>query len=77
MILTRLRFRDECAVFEQPTSLRGTAASLNYVAAEPLYRKALEVRRRPLGEAPPDFAESLKNTRNAVSDNEGSDKLSD
>ena len=46
MILTRPRLRDECAVFEHPTSLRGTAASLNYVAAEPLYRKALEIRRR-------------------------------
>ena len=76
MILTRLRFRDACAVFEHPTSLRVTEASLTYAAAEPLYRKALEIRRRTLGEAHPDFAENLNNARNAVSDNRDSEKLS-
>ena len=76
MILTRPRFRDACAVFEQPTSLRVTAASLNYVAAEPLYRKALEIRRRTQGEAHPDFAENLNNGI-GMSDNVDSDKLSD
>lgn len=50
----RPRFRDACAGFEQPTSLRVTVASLNFVAAEPLYRKALEIRRRTQGEAHPD-----------------------
>jgi hypothetical protein len=33
----------------------------NYAAAEPLYRQALEVRRTALGEAHPDFAQSLNN----------------
>jgi hypothetical protein len=76
VILTRPRFRDAYAVFEQPTSLRVTAASLNYAAAEPLYRIALEIRRRALGEAHPDFAENLNN-RTAMSDNRDSYKLSD
>jgi hypothetical protein len=61
VILTRPRFRDACAVFEQPPSLRVTAASLNAAAVDPLYREALEIRRRPLGEAHPDFAENLNN----------------
>jgi hypothetical protein len=76
VILTRPRFRDAYAVFEQPTSLRVTAASLNYAAAEPLYRKALEIWRRPLGEAHPDFAEN-RNNKIAMSDNRDSYKLSD
>ena len=62
MILTRPRFRDECAVFEQPISLRVTAASLNYAAADPLYREVLDIWRRTLGEAHPDFAENLNNS---------------
>jgi hypothetical protein len=33
----------------------------NYVAAEPLYRQALQIRRRVLGEEHPDFATSLNN----------------
>ena len=75
MILIRPRFRDACAGFEQPTSLQVTASFLNYVAADPLYRRSLEIRRRPLGEAHPDFAENLNN-RIAMSDNSDSDKLS-
>ena len=55
MILTRPRFRDACAVFEQPTSLRGTAASLNYAAAEPLYCETLDIWRRSSGRVAPRF----------------------
>ena len=53
MILTRPRFRDACAVFEQPTSRRVTAASLNYAAAEPLYCKRWTSGGVPPGESHP------------------------
>ncbi len=33
----------------------------DYAKAEPLYRQALEIRKRALGENHPDFAESLSN----------------
>ena len=75
MILTRPRFRDACAVFEQPTSLRGTAASLNYVAADRSVARRLDIWRRPL-RTQTDFAENLNNGI-GMSDNVDSDKLSD